>query len=294
MEAAAEVAGQVGTWLQYQRWDFGEASDYAPGGRYWPAARTLILFGAIFVTLFAILLLYGGNLQNTNIGPISIRSHVQTAPNYFKAPRDIVGSVLEGKIVRCTFYLSYLDNRGRTRLARVSNKSFVFKLSALNRRLPFSRADLFGFWNPSHDQNLQDAFVESALPTNVEDKSFFVAVDRGDLSLRNHLGDDEEIVALSSAVWGEISQAHSNFLRKAMNRFQKFYVRKNGTTRKSFKRAGEYLDMPDFAQDANIYMRMHFTPNPLTHPDPQVKTTAWLTVLTSLFALLIQWVYAGF
>jgi hypothetical protein len=39
---------------------------------------------------------------------------------------------------------------------------------------------------------------------------------------------------------------------------------------------------------------MHFSANPLTHPDAQVKTTAWLTVLTSLFALLSTWLYQGF
>jgi hypothetical protein len=292
MEATSEFMSALGAWLGH--WSFGETTDYLPNGRHWPVVRTLILFGAIFVTLVAILLLYGGNLQNTNIGPISIRSHVQTAPNYFKAPRDIVSSVLEGKTVRCTFYLSYLDNRGRTRLARISNKSFIFKLSALNKRLSFSRADLFGFWNPTHDQSLQDAFVESSLPTNVADKSFFVEVDRGDASLKNHLGDDEEIIALSAGVCAEICQAHRDLLKGSLGRFRRFYVRKNGTTRKSFKRAGAYLDLPDFAQDANLYMRMHFTPNPLTHPDPQVKTTAWLTVLTSVFALLIQWLYAGF
>lgn len=292
MEIVADILGTLGAWIR--QWDFGEPTDYLPDGRHWPVVRTLILFAAIFITLGAILLLYGGNLQNTNIGPIAIRSQVQTAPNYFKAPRDIVSSVLEGKIVRCTFYLSYLDNRGRTRLARVSNKSFTFKLSALNRRLSFSRADLFGFWNPIHDQNLQDLFVESSLPTNVADKSFFVDVDRSDNSLQNHLGDDEEIVLLSSHVSAEIGRAHKDLLKTALARFRKFYVRRNGTTRKSFKHARAYLDLPDFSQDANIYMRMHFTPNPLTHPDPQVKTTAWLTVLTSLFALLIQWLYAGF
>ena len=291
-DAAAGVLHSIFTLLSSVH--VGRPSDYLPSGLDWPVTRTAILFLAIFVTLAAILLLYGGNLQNTNIGPISLRSRVQTAPNYFKAPRDIVGSVLEGKSVRCTFYLSYLDNRGKSQLTRIGKQSFVFKLSALNKRLTFNKGDIFGYWNSTYDKSLQDAFVESGIPTNPQDKSFFVSVDRSDAALREHAGDDDEIIAISSIVWEKIARAHSDLQKDKLSRFRHFYVRPNGRTRKSFKRAGAYLDLPDFAQDANIYMRMHFNPNPLTHPDPQVKTTAWLTVLTSLFALLTQWLYVGF
>lgn len=273
---------------------FGTAQDYMLGGHLWPFSRTAILFIAIVVTLFAILLLYGGNLQNTNIGPIAIRSRVQTAPTYFKAPRDIVTSVLEGKTVQCTFYMSYVDNRGKTKLVRISPKRFTLKLSALSRRLAFHRGDMFGFWNPAHDSGLQDSFVESGYPTAPEDNAFFMSLERTDDLLRRRQGDDDEIVTVSTDVLAEIAKGHRDFLRRAMNRFQKFYVRSNGRTPKNFRKAAPYLDLPDFAQDSNLYMRMHFSPNPLTHPDPQVKTTAWLTVLTSLFALLIQWLYAGF
>ncbi len=274
--------------------NFGTAQDYMLDGPRWPFSRTVILFIAIIVTLFAILLLYGGNLQNTNIGPIALRSRVQTAPTFFKAPRDIVTSVLEGKTVKCTFYISYVDNRGKTKLARISSKRFTLKLSALSRRLAFHRGDMFGFWNPAHDGGLQDAFVESGFPTAPEDNAFFMSTERSDELLKKKQGDDDEIVTVSAEVLNEIAMGHRDFLRTTMRRFQKFYVRSNGRTPKNFKKAAPYLDLPDFAQDANLYMRMHFSPNPLTHPDPQVKTTAWLTVLTSLFALLIQWVYAGF
>jgi hypothetical protein len=230
----------------------GSAPDYMPGGANWPITRTAVLFFAILVTLVAILLLYGGNLQNTNIGPISIRSRVQTAANYFKGPRDIVSSVLEGKSVRCTFYVSYLDHRGKTRFTRIGNKSFVFKLSALNKRLTFSKADMFGHWNAIYDQSLQDAFVESGIASNVEDKNFFVAIDRSDFTLKDHAGDDDEIVAVSSLVWDEIAKAHSDLLKRKLKRFQRFYVR-------PMARRESRLNMPERISISPILRRMQIS-----------------------------------
>lgn len=273
--------------------DLGSPTDYLPGGRFWPVVRTTVLILAIVVTLLAILWLYGGNLQNANIGPISIRSRTATGNTFFKAPRSIVTSALEGKTVRCTFYLSYMDRRGKSKLVRLARKvRFRFKLSALNKRLSFTRADMFGFWNPRFERALQDAFVESGIPAGPEDTGFFSIGTPSDQQLDQKQSDDTEIVALSTPLWEALTTSHLDFIRAGMKRFQRFLARRRRKDR--FSRAGQYLDLPDYAQDANLYMRMHFSANPLGHPDSQVKTTAWLTLLTSLFALLTQWLYVGF
>ncbi|MES1200311.1 MAG: hypothetical protein ABUS57_02540 [Pseudomonadota bacterium] len=274
--------------------DFGSAPDYLPRGRYWPIVRTSVLILAIGVTLVAILLLYGGNIQNANIGPVALRSRANMGPSFFKAPRTIVGSTLEGKVVRCTFYLSYVNHAGKNKIARLSRDSnFRFKLSALGKRHPLARADMFGFWNPSFDRSLQDKFVESGIPTAPEDRAFFMR-DHTEEELKKIISEDTEIVDISPAIWNEIAKGQKDFIAAKLDRFGRFYARQKGKRRENFRKAPAYRELPDFSQDANIYMRMHFSANPLTHPDPQVKTTAWLTVLTSLFALLTQWLYTGF
>lgn len=290
-EQLTQFLGQATNYVQHVDW--GAPTDYWFHGRYWPGVRTSILIVAIAITLLAILWLYGGNLQNINIGPVSLRSRTQTGDTFFKAPRTVVTPMLEGKTVRCTFYLSYLDRAGKPKFVRLAKKRrFRFKLSALNKRLSFARSDMFGFWNPTHEKALQDVFVESGIPSGPQDTGFLSQGTPSDDELDTRQSDDTEIVAISPTNWSAIIASHHDILSEGLKRFGKFYRKRRQSER--FRRARPYLDLPDYSQDANIYIRMHFSANPLTHPDSQVKTTAWLTLLTSLFALLIQWLYAGF
>lgn len=268
-----------------------EAAAYLPGGEYWPIVRTTILIAFVLVTLAAILLLYGGNVQNSNIGPVAVRSRGKEDPTSFHAPRTIVTASLETKTIHCTFHLKYVDRRGRPKLVRLGKKR-QFKLGALNKRYGWAKADVFGFWNQAHAESLHTAFIESGIPIGPKDDHIFITFPPSDDTLRGLVPEDCEIVGVSQDVWNDIAANHRDALKLKLKRFQKFFQHKRN--KKHFEKASPYLDLPDFHQDANLFIRFHFTPNPLFHPDPQVKTTAWLTVLTSLFGLLIQWLYAGF
>lgn len=283
-----EWAGALGEALEALQANLGPL---LPGGPYWPFTRTAALILFIVATLIAILLLYGGNLQNANIGPLTLRSRGTGARTLFQAPRTIVTSALEAKTLKCTFHFKYRDRRKRPRVVQLG-KPMHFKLDALNKRLSWSRADIFGFWNQAHNEGLHTAFIESGLPLAPQDKHLFVTHPPGDDVLQAMISDDGEIVGVSQDVWNDLARAHSEIIRRRMRQFQQFQKRRKGAG--GFETKAPYLEVPDFDQDANIYVRFHFSPNPLTHPDPQVKTTAWLTVLTSLFALLTQWLYVGF
>src|SRR5262245_28994476 len=113
----------------------GQPADYMPGAEHWPIIRTIVLVLFIPITLIAILLLYGGNVQNTNIVPIALRSRGTVGAETLQAPRRFVTSALDGKRMRCTFYLKFVDRRNRPRLIRLApNYKFHFTLSALSRR----------------------------------------------------------------------------------------------------------------------------------------------------------------
>jgi hypothetical protein len=268
------------------------AAPFVPGGAFWPLTRTALLFLFIIATLFAILLLYGGDVQNTNIGPISVRPRALATSTFFAAPRSIVTPSLEGKTIHCTFVLQYQDRRARPQFKNLTKPRKVkLKLSALNKRMGFIRADLFGFWNPNYAQLLQDRFTEADIPTGAEDQGFYSREPPNDAGLLDMQSDELEFVTVSPALWSQLAQSHRDVMSKGMARFQRFNRHRG---KRSFEKAPEYLELPDYAQPANLYVRFHFTANPLNHPDPQVKTTAWLTVLTSLFALLTQWLYVGF
>jgi hypothetical protein len=107
------------------------------------------------------------------------------------------------------------------------------------------------------------------------------------------LDDTGEIVGVSQEIWSELADSHKLVVVELMKKYANVKKRKRFYLRPKEKHP-DYVKIPDFAQPASIYMRMHFTANPLNHPDPQVKTTAWMTLLTSAFALFMQWLYNGF
>jgi hypothetical protein len=113
-----------------------------------------------------------------------------------------------------------------------------------------------------------------------------------DAFLAELLPEEGEIIGIPEDVWTDLAKAHRTVIATSMRRFGNENKRRKNKTRMMDWRS--YKQLPDLAQDCNIYMRMHFSANPLGHPDPQVKTTAWMTVLTSLFALLSTWLYQGF
>jgi hypothetical protein len=268
-----------------------EIAPYLPDGPYWPITRTAILVLFIALTLIAILLLYGGNLQNSNIGPITLRSRGNAHDTLFQAPRKIVTPALETKTIKCSFHFKYVDRRGRPRVARLG-KTMKFKLDALNKRLAWARADIFGFWNQRHGESIHTTFVESGVPFAPADTHLFVHHPPSDDTLKAMIAEEGEIVGVSQGIWNSLADSHRDIIRKRLREFQRMQRRRRD--RPNFETTRAYLELPDFDQAANIYVRFHFSANPLSHPDPQVKTTAWLTVLTSMFALLTQWLYVGF
>lgn len=284
----------------------GQPADYFPGAHHWWVIRTLVLVLFIPATLFAILLLYGGKVQNKNIGPLALRGLSSKTP-ILQAPRTIVSSELEAKKVRCTFYLQYLDRRGRPKLRRLArSKKFIFKLSALNKRYSLERSDMIGFWNMTNWSSLHTGMIEN-IPYEKADTSILLNEDLDEAAVRKLFPrpPQGEIVSIPENDLKEIAQSHRDEILYRLRAFGKFKQKWDAKRKKEEKRkkpppeskfsdATEYKDLPDLAKDANIFVRMHFSANPLTHPDEQVKTTAWLTVLTSLFALLSTWLYQGF
>jgi hypothetical protein len=279
----------------------GQPSDYVPGAEHWPIIRTLVLVLFIPGTLFTILLLYGGNVQNKNIGPLALRG-LSNIQGTLQAPRTIVTSDLDAKKVRCTFHLQFLDRKGRPRMVQLARRTkFAFKLRALNKRHSLEGSDIVGFWNMPNWSELHDALTEYEVPFEVEDNNLLMRDVLDDPAIKQLLPKPPqgEVISMPIDDWRVIAQSHKNELLMRLKTFGQFRRkwdkrrRTEGPDHK-FANAAAYRNLPDLAQNANIYMRMHFSANPLTHPDAQVKTTAWLTVLTSLFALLSTWLYQGF
>lgn len=278
----AELWNTVQTVLQSQMW--------------------LVKIGAlaafILLMVMVVALLYSGEVQNSEKGPISLVAKSTLSDNAFQALDPIITNNLDGKKAICTFYISYLDRRQRPRRKRLHRTRLEFK--KLTRTPPRElHSTLVGFWNPPRHEELQNEMQEAGIfpdapnlfaerqiadqPTNVE-------------QYYSREISETRTVAVSAKTLAAIGAAHSAFLQEEFARVQKIPRDKNGVRHLEGKAA--YLNMPNLSEDAHYFVEMKFAIDPIfvltEHPDGQVKTTAWLTVLTSLFAMFMQLIYNGF
>lgn len=262
------------------------------------AAKLVALVAFILLMVMVVALLYSGEVQNSEKGPISIRAKSSLDDHSLQAPDPIVTNNLDDKRAFCTFYLSYVDRRGRPRRKRLYRSRFAFK--KLNRGITKDRNDLVGYWNPQHHDTIFHAVQESGVIP--DSPNLYSAGTSSQPELPPHIEQyftreiaETKIIAVSSAVAKEIGKRHAEFMQEKFNKLARVKPNKRG--RRKLDGRHEYETLPNLAEDGHYFVEMKFSINPIfvltEHPDGQVKTTAWLTVLTSLFAIFMQAIYNG-
>jgi hypothetical protein len=99
---------------------------------------------------------------------------------------------------------------------------------------------------------------------------------------------DHELIALSPNVESEIKARAEYLQRQSVKQYDKRLRRQFARLLKS--------PQPEIEIDVHAYLvRFHFSANPFfllfMHPDRDVKATGWLTLLTSLFAVLTEFLF---
>ena len=105
---------------------------------------------------------------------------------------------------------------------------------------------------------------------------------------------ETRLIALSTKVSDDIAREHARFFREQFEKFSRIPEKRFFPLT---ARAEASKRLPNLTEDAHYFVEMKFSILPwyvlMDHPDGQVKTTAWLTVLTSIFAMVMQFMYNG-
>lgn len=283
MDGAAELWGTIQAVIQQYAWIF----------------RIVALTAFILGMVMVVALLYSGEVQNSEKGPISLIAKSTLNDEAFQAIDPIVTNNLDGKKAVCTFYLSYLDRDQRPKRRRLHRARLEFK--KLNRSPSREEAStLVGYWNPTRHEELQNALEQAGIVPDAPN----LFAEQPPLEQGQHTFVDQyfsreiaetRTVAVSNKTLAAVGAAHSKFLKDEFAKIARLPRDKHG--HRSLEGKSVYKNLPNLSEDGHYFVEMKFSILPWfvlsEHPDGQVKTTAWLTVLTSLFAMFMQLIYNG-
>lgn len=267
--------------------------DFLRGYEWLTKLASLTAFILLMVTVVA--WLYSGEIQNTEIGPLAVRGSDSIDKGQLFGPKPIVTNVIDGKKALCSLWVNYTTRGGVQVHKRLWEGRLQF--GQIGRRYSFAQSDVIGFWNHPRYDTVRAYLADAGLPA---DSPSMFADTQEPFDIKQVIKDSEyEVVAVSKEDFEVLQQSHSTFLEGSIRDYtaRKDATKNNAHRMKALHASRHYKSMPDLAQEARVYMRMRFEIHPwyvLTkHPDREVKTTAWLTVLTSLFAIFMQLIYNG-
>lgn len=259
---------------------------------YSAAFRVFCLLVFVLCTIWVIAKIYSGDLQNAERGPVAIRRHSASSipSDTIIVPRSLVPLSMDGVQARCTFMYVYDGHRGKRQHTKLLSRNMRLSVSAANLR---PLADM-AKGNEVPDVGTQELFwpildIETETPTQG-----YATADRAQEHARvcrileRWSGDDSlQLISLSEAVMNDVRQAREDFID---DRVSKLRASKSGKFFDRVRHGGAAARRPGAV--GNYYIKFQFSNDPgfvlMKHPDRDVRMTAWLTVLTSIFALAME------
>lgn len=254
--------------------------------------RLACLILLVLCTIWVIAKVYSGDLQNAERGPVAMRRHSASSipSDTIIVPRSLIPLSMDGVQAQCTFLYVYDGYRGKRQHAKLFTRQMRLSVSASVLRPLTDMAK----GNEVPDVGTEEVYwpildIETEAPTEG-----YATFDRAQEHARackileRWSGDDAlQLISLSEQVLRDVRDARDEFMsdRIAALRASKSgnWLKRLGHTNAAKKRPGAV---------GNYYLKFQFSNDPgfvLTrHPDRDVRMTAWLTVLTSLFALVME------
>lgn len=249
-------------------YDFVASNAYGWWLEFWnhPLGKAALLLGGVFLIVWLIALIYSGEVQRSFSGPIEFREPYRPLDErVIQAPKAVIQQKLDGLWATCYFHLVYVDARGRSVHKPIYRRHM--QLTVLPRRL-------------AARQETPPLMIKEAY-SGIENLTFDSVT-----------SPDSEAVCLVGSVADTIVANASAELRKPIDRLERV---KRIPIYRIFRRERLAKRRPAADREATIQFKMRFHTDPWfvlsSHPDREVKTTAWLTVLTSVFALAMQLMY---
>lgn len=256
-----------------------------------PWTRGIALAIIVLLTIRVIAGIYSGDKQGAELGPVAIRQH--TSARYgrdtVRMPHHLMPMTMDGVSATCKIFYVYNDARGKRRKHLVHTiKQSTLSISpvALNQ----VQGMIVGQEVPQDVATQHVCFP----PVDVQDTNQPVpgtpktAVEYVRLHniLENWTEDDSAVrVSMSTDVKDEIATNKVAFISSYSDRLTKA----DRGWRLGFKRLHD--NRPNVI--GSYYLKFEFSHDPIfvltRHPDRDLKMTAWLTILTSMFALIMDW-----
>jgi hypothetical protein len=257
-----------------------------------PAFRFACLILLVLCTIWVIAKVYSGDLQNAERGPIAIRRHsgVSIPADTLIVPRSVIPLTMDGVQARCTFIYVYDGHRGKRQHVKLMTRTMRLSVSPSNLRALTDMAqgnevpDVGTeevFW-PTLDLDTETPIEGLATPERAKEYAVAQKI------LERWSGDDSlQLVSLHDQVMRDVRDAREEFIQQ---RVQDLRDTRSKNWLKRLGHGGAAKRRPGAV--GNYYLKFQFSNDPVfvltKHPDRDVRMTAWLTVLTSLFAIAME------
>ena len=249
----------------------------------------------VLATIWVIAKVYSGELQNAEKGPVAIRKHVgsasETNRNTIVVHRDLISLTMDGVRAQCTFMYVYEGAKHKKVHVPLVKKNITLSISA--NRLAERVAGIIRA-NEVPDVRTEEVYwpaldAETETPVVIEK----TAENARDYAIQNRIlerwtGDDNlALISVHEDLLQEIGAARDEFIADHVKRVRQH---KSGNFFQRIRTANAAKDRPGAV--GNYYLKFQFSNDPIfvlrKHPDRDVRMTAWLTVLTSAFAIVLE------
>lgn len=259
-------------------------------------ARAIGMFGLVLLTIWVIALVYSGYAQDSVLGPIAIRPHTnrRLGESAVVFDQSKYPFQMDGVEATCQVFYQYEDAAGKTRRIPVLGPREL-KMHIRVSTIPADDATHYGFETKEdigslpHTSVTFPTFETQVIPKLIGPTPPTVReyIEQNGLEALWREDDEAPVISLGAAqvdLIAEARKAHISARAKNWMDSQRPGLL-NGISRARATR-----------ERANVfgsyYIRMQFSKRPdfvlFRHPNRELKMTAWLTLLTSLFSLAMD------
>jgi hypothetical protein len=229
-------------------------------------AKAVILTAFVFAILMILGDIYRGEIQNRFHRILLIntpRSNDREYGRGMQVPQDTISVSLDGVFSNALFYLQYRDCCGKLQRKPLHNYRVKLKV----RRARFKESLASQLLNHDHKLPEEEAAAEE-----------------------EHEPAKAEIVSLAASRADIVRERRKDVFKAELDRYDR--LKKYRLLRWIAGANSNTLREPSAE---GLVVKFHFPIDPhfmlYKHPDTNIRSTAWLTVLTSVFALFMQMIY---
>lgn len=292
------MVGEVGGHAAISAGDFGQ---YVIGID-WSAifankiARAVGMLVIVWVTIWVIALVYSGYARDSDLGPIAIRPHTnkKLGERTIVFDQTIYPFQMHGVEATCTFYYVYDDGQKPTRRRKIpllakQHLQLHIRSSPIPSETSTTR---YGYEGPDELNSglvVFPVFDPPSPPETVSTTPETIGEVVKQYGLIEKWTEDDAapVVSLGASIWEQVCDDRINHIKERAKALEQArtgnILQKMTATQVAKDRANVF---------GSYYVKMQFSKHPwfvlFRHPNQDLKMTAWVTVLTSVFALAMD------